>query len=202
MSLGEGMERAVSEADDAVPLLERLIAAAPKNLDESNRTGPGIGGLGEALAHFAGSVKHVRDGLRLARAIETVGEDLSRETVTTRRQRDLEVAGDCSSVELRRPAGAWASTARAAVELRVEESAFDESVEVERRQRPPDSQRQSSLVAVHGHGSAGDVLVEAASDRLCKHGKVVERSGRLVVHGGTVSHISVNERLDTTVRGG
>ena len=44
----------------------------------------------------------------LAGTIEAVGEDLSRQAVTPRRQRHLDIAGERATVELRWPAGARA----------------------------------------------------------------------------------------------
>ena len=112
------------------------------------------------------------------------------------------MAVDRAPVELRRPAGARARPSRSAMELHFEESPIDEPVEMERRQRPSDPQAPGRLVAVDRKTAGDDVLVEPAADRLGQDGQLVKRLGRLIVHGGTLSHIGVNQRLDVTSVGG
>ena len=191
----EGMERAVTKADDAGRIVDRLVAVRAQHTDEGLPPGRRARPTRPGAPHHRGRPRGRSPRPRAREAVQAVGEDLGSEAIPPRRERHVDLAPRRAAVELGRATGTGAGPA-----ARRWNSTSRSPPATSRSRWKAASDRPISAPAAAGRDRPGRLAPRrtrrASAGPVRPAGRGVERLVSVVIHAGTVSHVGANERLD------
>ena len=169
MGVGQAVEGAVPQPDDAVLVLEGLVAPLGEDLFEHSHPpglapagGPAINLSGDLAAEGLGRFAQRRPRPTGGIGLHRVGEDLRRQLVVPGRQADVELPGR-PPVQLGRPTGPRPGPARPPGEGDLEETVFHHAIEVIGGQGTAQAGGGRRLVPTGGLRLLAHELVEGAA---------------------------------------
>jgi hypothetical protein len=196
----EGVVGTVPEADSPACRIDiRFVASSTEKLQERGqqsstrrartRVRSGLGP--DICSAFAGDIGHRVGAGRARQAIEPNGKDLRREVVVAGRERDGHITAR-SSIELGRTSRPRPAAATPAPVLGFEQTAGDETIEVERGELAADAQRRRGVVATDELAMRGNELVDTTPTRFVEQGNRRDRiaGGEFVRHDAVLPEMS------------